>query len=172
MTFRVQTNHVISRAKCVLGLVKRMSKGFCCPYVTKSLYTSLVRPILEYAVVAWSLHLITDINRIESLQKQFLLFALRGLNWAPGFVLPPYEARLQLINLDSLASRRLVAASIFPASCFVGKVAAPYLRNTSTFRNTGRSTRYSVVPKLNQLPCATRFLYPFSCRFDANVDLS
>ena len=105
MTFKAHINQVVSRAKSALGLVKRFVKGFYCPYVTKSLYTSLVRPVLEYASVVWSPYKACDISRIESVQKQFLLFALRGLGWSHGFQLPPYEAWLGLLNIDSLLGR-------------------------------------------------------------------
>ena len=155
MTFRPHINQIISRAKCVLGLVKRMSKNFSCPYVTKSLYTSLVRPILEYATVAWSPFLACDITRIESVQKQFLLFALRDLGWAPGFQLPSYEARLALIDLNTLADIRLVATCLFTASCIKGSISASYLRQCFTFNHPVRTTRSSSVRRLQNLPTPT-----------------
>ena len=49
LTFKSHVNQIVSRAKSTLGFIKRLATGFQCPYVTKSLYCSLVRPIVEYA---------------------------------------------------------------------------------------------------------------------------
>ena len=88
--FRPHVDQIVAWAKSTLGLVKRMAKGFDSPYVTKSVYTFVMRPIMEYASVVWSPFLVTDITRIESVQKQFLLFAFRDLGWALRLLLPPY----------------------------------------------------------------------------------
>ena len=90
----------------MLGFVKRQAKEFQCPYVTKSLYCALVRPLLEYCSVVWDLVVKIDSDRIESVQRQFLLFALRGLGWADRFQLPAYEARLSLLGIETLYERR------------------------------------------------------------------
>jgi hypothetical protein len=92
----------------MLGFIKRWAKEFDDPYVTKSLYTSLVRPNLEYASQVWSPFYQSHINRIESIQKQFLLFALRHLPWENRYHLPPYHNRLKLLGLNTLESRRTV----------------------------------------------------------------
>ena len=45
------TNHfkfVLNKARRIWGFVKKQSKDFVDPYVTKSLYCSLVRPHFEY----------------------------------------------------------------------------------------------------------------------------
>ena len=87
--------------------MKRRTKEFKDPYVTKELYCSIVRPTLEYASVVWNSIGYTASARIESIQKQFLLFALRDLGWNNNtYVLPSYIARLKLINLETLEARR------------------------------------------------------------------
>jgi len=48
--------------------------------MTTLLFTSLVRPNLENCSSVWSPQYQVHIDCIESVQKQFLLFALRGLN--------------------------------------------------------------------------------------------
>jgi len=77
----------------VLGFIKRWSKGFDDPYTTKLLFTSHARPNLEY------------LSSVQSVQKQFLLFTLRGLNWDQNVRLSSYLSRLLLINLPSLVNR-------------------------------------------------------------------
>jgi len=64
-----------------IGFIKRRYKEFNDPHTTNLLFTSLVRPKLEYCSSVWSPQYQVHIDRIESVQKQFLLFALRGLNW-------------------------------------------------------------------------------------------
>lgn len=56
LNFRTHIDSIISRANSSLGFVKRWSKEFSNPYVTRSLYFTFVRPILEYASQVWSPH--------------------------------------------------------------------------------------------------------------------
>jgi len=44
----------VNKAMSVLGFIKCWSKKFDDPYTTKLLFTSLVRPILEYFSSVWS----------------------------------------------------------------------------------------------------------------------
>ena len=55
------------------------------------------------------------IDGIESVLKQFLLFALKHIyDKEYGFRLPPYKERLRMINMESLQERReLLCASFF-----------------------------------------------------------
>jgi len=73
----------------VIGFIKRWSNEFDDPYTTNLLFTSHVLPNLEYCSSVWSPQYQVHIDRIESVQKQCLLFALRGLNcyqyvWLPS----------------------------------------------------------------------------------------
>ena len=96
LNFRSHIDNMINRASSMLGFVKRWAKEFSNPYVTKILYTSYVRLILEYACqVSYELR----IRRIETIQRKFIRFALRGLGWVDSIHLPPYNDRLKLINL-------------------------------------------------------------------------
>ena len=47
------------------------------------------------------------INRLEQVQKHFLRYALRSLNWRDRTNLPSYESRCMLIDLPTLSSRRV-----------------------------------------------------------------
>ena len=89
MTFKPHVDQIIGRVKSMLGFIKRQAK---------SLYCALVRPLLEYCSVVWDPVFKIDSDWIESVQRQFLLFALRGLGWADRFGLPAYEARLSLLG--------------------------------------------------------------------------
>ena len=94
--FNFHIDKIVNKASSVLGYIKRWAKEFNDPYVTKLLFTSLVRPILEYVSIVWSPCYQCHIDRIESVQKQFLIFCLRNLGSDSSQNLPPYKSRLKL----------------------------------------------------------------------------
>jgi len=61
LKFHAHTNIVTKKAYCVLGLI---SQSFECkdPDVIVRLYTSLIRPIIEYNTVLWGPTYILDIK--------------------------------------------------------------------------------------------------------------
>ena len=79
LRFNLHIESCVNKAKSLLGFIKRWSKELDDPYVTKRLFVSLVRPTLEYGCVLWSPFYSCYSKKIESVQTQFLLFALRGL---------------------------------------------------------------------------------------------
>lgn len=159
LTFKSHVNQIVARAKTTLAFMKRQARTFDCPHVTKSLYTALVRPIVEYCSLVWDPVFDEDRNRIESIQKQFLLFALRHLGWADRFRLPPYQARLTLMDLDTLAERRTIAACMFVRNCLAGGINCIELSSSFIFHNPQRLTRSSTVRRLELPPmCAVRYI--------------
>ena len=129
MTFEVLYNQIVSRGHSMLGFVKRQAKEYECPYVTKSLYCALVRPLLEYNSVVWDPVFKGDRNRIESIQR-------RRIEWSDRFVLPAYEARLSLPGLETLAERRHLAACMLVASCLNGGINSSKLADGFQFKYT------------------------------------
>ena len=127
LNFRDHIDGIINRANSMLGFVKRWSKEFQDPYVTKALYTTFVRPLLEYASQVWSPYHEVHIKRIEAVQRRFLRFALRGLPWVDIFNLPPYLDRLKLIKLQPLSRRRVVADIVFVHQLLSGSIDSPAL---------------------------------------------
>ena len=114
MTFSPHFDKIKSKGTKILGFIKRRAHEFDDPYVTKKLYCAFVRPIMEYGSVVWNPYELGDIAQIESIQKQFLLYALRGLGWRTDtYSLPSYESRLKLINLETLEFRRFKTDVLF-----------------------------------------------------------
>lgn len=151
VTFKPQVDQVVARAKSTWFFVKQMSKEFQCPHATKALFVSLVRPLTEYCVVVWSPQAQMDIARVESIQKQFLLFALRSLPWSHQYVLPPYYSRLSLLQLDTLEERRKLAEASFVHSCINGRINVPFFEQRFRFSVPVRVTRAATHQRL-QLP--------------------
>ena len=107
LTFKYHCDMIISKAKGLLGFIKRRAKEFDNVWVTRQLYFTYVRSILEYGSIIWMPYTDEYIKKIESIQKQFLLFALRHLHNPLDYQnLPSYEIRLKKIYLESLQARR------------------------------------------------------------------
>jgi hypothetical protein len=111
ITFDLHVNYVISRSLSILGFVKRFGKELSDPYVLKTIYSAFVHSVLESGSCVWSLNFEVHRRRIESVQRKFLRFALRGLGWSDPFNLPAYEDRCNLLNLQTLANRRDIFCS-------------------------------------------------------------
>jgi hypothetical protein len=54
MTFSEHLDVMVAKAFAMLGLIRILSLEFRDPYILKSLFTSLVRPKLEYASCVWN----------------------------------------------------------------------------------------------------------------------
>ena len=133
LRFHLHIESSVNKAKSLLGFIKRWSKEFDDPYITKRLFNSLVRPTLEYGCVLWSPFYKNYSNKIESVQTQFLLFALRGLPWNPLEALPPYVNRLKLIDLPTLDRRRLMLRAIFIIKLLRGQIDSNFLTGEIKF---------------------------------------
>lgn len=115
LSFKDHIAYIIAKASSQLGFLFRFAKKFKDAYCLKSLYCSIVRPILEYSSVVWAPFYQNEVHRIERIQRKFIRFALRHLNWRNPLNLPSYESRCQLIDLEPLVARRNVAKA-----CFIG----------------------------------------------------
>jgi len=147
LKFSDHITSMVNKARGVLGFIKRWSKEFDDPYVTKTLFISLTRPSLEYCALVWSPQYGVHIDRIESVQKNFLIFALRRLNWDTSLILTSYSSWLLLINFPSLANRRTMLGITFIRNLIHGDVENPELVGRRHFNVPNRFTRnlYSLL---------------------------
>lgn len=163
LAFTDHYNTMIHKARNTLNFIKRFSYNFQDPYTLKTLYITYVRSSLEYCSLVWSPHLVTYIDKIESVQKQFLLFALRNLGWTT-FPLPSYESRCMLISLDTLKKRREFACLSFVNDIVSHRINAPILlqnlnfyapvrilRTRSLFQPNSHRTNYSKYSPINRI---------------------
>ena len=88
-----------SKGNQVLGMIRRnityKEKSFIVP-----LYKAIVRPHLEYCILAWNPHLRKDIDMLEKIQR-------RATKLIPGLSDLRYEERLKECGLTTLETRRL-----------------------------------------------------------------
>ena len=95
----VHVEKVAARANSVVGQIRKaftfMDKEMFLP-----LYLTMVRPIMEYAVQAWSPKLVRDIDKLEKVQR-------RATKLVPEIRDLPYEIRLRELGLPSLFERRV-----------------------------------------------------------------
>lgn len=147
LEFKAHILTMVNKAYGVLGFMKRWAKEFSDPYTTKQLFISLVRPILEYGSVVWDPQYNVYIDKIESVQKQFLLFCLRNLGWSSDWRLfPAYPNRLALIRLPTLKSRRVMLNTLFVLKIINGDVDSEFLIGKLSFNVPFYSTRrYSLL---------------------------
>lgn len=182
LDFTDHIEYITSKARSLLGFIYRCAKEFIDPYTLKTIYCSFVRSNLEYASVVWSPQYDTHIQSIESVQKHFIKLALRSLSWnRDTFVLPPYENRCKLINLQTLAIRRDNASNVFLADILRGDISSPILlrninlyapartfRNVDLFRGMHHRTNYGMNAPLER---GIRLLNRCSC-FDFQLNRS
>jgi len=98
-------------------------------------FITYVRPLLEYATPVWSPYMLTDIYKIESVQRSFTK-RLPGLNNLP------YTKRLEVLGIDSLEIRRLRYDLVFVYKILFGLVDLNFsdyftLRTSSITRGHG-----------------------------------
>lgn len=71
-SFQSHLNYTLSKSYSMLAFVRRFSSDFSDPYTLKTLFTSLVRSRLEYAVIIWRPYYSCHISRLERVQKSLL----------------------------------------------------------------------------------------------------
>jgi len=69
-------------------------------------YITYGRPLLEYASQAWPPHLVTDINKLEAVQR-------RHTKHFAGMENMDYSSQLKALAIFSLQKRRVLADLIF-----------------------------------------------------------
>ena len=95
--------HISEIVRSAFFRLKQLRVSFSCKEIEFQvyMYTTYVRPILEYNTYVWSPHLLKDIDKVESVQRYFT----RQL---PGLQGSTYRQRLQATKLQSLEERRLI----------------------------------------------------------------
>ena len=98
LCFKNFVNSVVSRAYQRINLIFR---AFCSRNLVlmTRVYTTYVRPILEYCSYIWSPYTLYEIDAIERVQSYFTRRLLPSIH--------PYNNRLARLKIDSLEERRI-----------------------------------------------------------------
>jgi len=131
LSFSGHINNIVARAKRRASQILRcfLSKD---PNVLTKAFVVYVRPLLEYCSSVWSPSKVSDINKLESVQRSFTKRLV-------GFRHMTYDNRLKLLGLDRLELRRLRADLVTCYKIFNGLLDIPF---DSFFRLADyRSTR-------------------------------
>lgn len=142
LTFKRHAEYVVAKAYSMLGFIKRVCKEFNDVRALKSVYCAHVRSHLEYASVVWQPHCANQIRSIESVQKKFVLYALRRtVRRDEHFRLPPYASRCEVIGIDDLAKRRKDLSAFFVFDVLRERINAPILRSNFIVNQPRRNLR-------------------------------
>lgn len=142
LSFAAHTEYITNKSNAVLQFVKRQSPKFDTD-VKKILYSALVRSNLEFACPIWSSHHEIYKTKIESIQKQMVMF-LNGDDKRRidgNYILLPYIERCNAFDLATLARRRTNAIVIFIHSIITGKYKCNFLRSNISIYNGIRTLR-------------------------------
>ena len=131
--FSKHINLSVRKASKMLGIIYH---GFChlTPTVFHMLYTSLVRPHLDYASIIWNPYLLKDIRKLEAVQRRAtrIVPQLNGMTYVEG---------LTLLNLPSLYYRRKCMDMIVTYKIIQGLVRVPcrelFVFNLGSTRSNG-----------------------------------
>lgn len=144
LNFNLHYDAIFAKAHAMLGFIKRRASEFNNIWVTKTLYCSLVRSILEYGSVVWNPHHEVHIKKIESIQKKFLLYILNHIYSPRDFNnLPSYLYRLNIINMKTLEGRRDLLASCFIFDVLKRKINITFFNERVLLNNDVRQTRHT-----------------------------
>lgn len=142
---------IVAKAFSMLGFMKRICKSFRNVNALKSVYCAHVRSHLEYASVVWFPYQSTLVDKIESIQKKFVMYALRWtVRRGNDFRLPPYKDRCASIGIEPLFVRRLQHCAFFVFDLLKGKIDAPLLRNKLNISTPVRNLRNHEFIRLEQ----------------------
>jgi hypothetical protein len=145
LTWNHHTQHAVSKAQKILGLVKR--NLWSCPERVKvTAYQTLVRPHLEYATAAWCPYKQKNCKSIERVQRQAARFCRGNYNREVGTV----TKILQELNWTSLEDRRTIHRLTIMFKIAKGLIDIPLDERLR------RNTRLTRGHNLKYVECATR----------------
>lgn len=148
LSFKQHISYVVGKASSMLGFIFRVTREFTDIFCLKSLYCALSRSILEYCSAIWNPFYNNGVQRVESVQRRFLRYALRRLPWSNPFRLPSYESRCQLIHLQPLSVRRDTARALLVSDVLQDRIDCPALLGQININVQPRALRNSYMLRL------------------------
>lgn len=106
LSFVPHVEYIVAKSSRMLGFLIRNSRDFSKVEITKLLFYSFVRAVLEYASLVWSPIYKVHIDKLESIQRRFLKFLCYKVDkhYPPQGIC--HQQLLQKFSFTSLESRR------------------------------------------------------------------
>lgn len=148
----------IGKARNMLALIKRAGADCFQRKTKRILYMSLVRSHLDYASIIFNPNYATATNKIESIQKQFIIHALKNEEFRDeNYRLAPYQERCDKIQLENLARRRINSSIFFIYDLLENNIISSTLNNRIEIK---QEPMYNLRKKdfLNIPKCNTNYL--------------
>ena len=105
LSWNSHIDFIAAKANKILGLVKRSCMDIKDVTTLRTLYSSLIRPLLEYSCETWNPHTQRNINKLEAIQRRATKFILKSGE--------DYNTRLSQLSLHSLSNRRFTRDVVF-----------------------------------------------------------
>lgn len=148
LTFDKHRNEIEQKAFRRLGLVIRHSKSIPDPDVSKMLYLSLVRPILEYGSPIWLPRTECGKKSLERVQARFVRHLFHKENGLyplfPNYI--EYELLAENLPIDTLSERRLSEQMKLLQNICQGRSSSSYLIGKTELRVPNSRLRRSDKP--------------------------
>ena len=152
LKFTKQSIKVEKKAQKLIGYIKRQFK-YRNKETVLQLYTSLVRPHLEYAVQFWAPNLQKDINRLEAVQA-------RATKLVPTLRNFGYRRRMERLDLFDLQTRRLRGQLIETFKILKGITKIDYNNLFTLNTNQTRGNGYKIeLKRYSTTQCGNFFTY-------------
>ena len=130
LKFASHIDSITSRATAALGFIKRFCYDIRDLQTLKSLYYALVQSHLEYCSVVWLSFEKIYKDKIESILKQFTMFARREYPSASNnYRITSYDKRLSALDMASLGRRRINTSIIYIYDVINGHANCPSIRS-------------------------------------------
>lgn len=141
-----------NKAMSMLSFIKRQCYGRFNVDTAKLLYSAVVRSHLEFASSIWAPHHNVHIQSLESVQRQFVLYANRDRyvdQSQDRYRLRPYMDRCAELNLQSLLRRRTNSAIFFIHDVLTGKINSQFIRDKINLMDGSRVLRNDALIRTN-----------------------
>ena len=143
LKFDKHISNIIRKANNLIGVIKR---SFSCldPPMFQTLYTTLIRPHLEYASVIWNPCQLGNARSIEKIQR-------RATRIVPQLRNIPYHDRLNALDLPSLLYRRRFLDMVMVYKIIHGLDGAPFDDFFSYHNISTRSNGFKLYKHFSRL---------------------
>jgi hypothetical protein len=167
LKFAKHIDAITSKATAALGFVKRFCYDITDLQTLKSLYYSLVQSHLEYCSVVWLPFDKIYKDKIESILKQFTMFARKEYPAAANdYKITSYDNRLSDLSMESLDRRRINTSITFIYDIIHGLSNCPSIRDDIAVDNNSRVLRHNEYIKITDkhMRLALKAPLPQMCR--------